>query len=38
MNKEKTITIPLWEYKVLLQYKNEVMIDIMIEEIKREEN
>ncbi len=38
MNKEKTITIPLWEYKVLLQFKKEVIIDMKIEELKREEN
>ena len=38
MNKEKTITIPLWEYKVLLQFKNEVIINMKIEELKREEN
>ena len=38
MNKEKTITIPLWEYKNLLQFKKEVIIDMKIEELKREEN
>ena len=38
MNKEKTITIPLWEYKVLLQFKKEVIIDMKIEELKREKN
>lgn len=38
MNKEKTITIPLWEYKALLQLKKEVIIDMKIEELKREEN
>lgn len=38
MNKEKTITIPLWEYKVLLQFKKEVIIDMKIKELKREEN
>jgi len=38
MNKEKTITIPLWEYKVLLQFKKEVIIDMKIEELKRKEN
>lgn len=38
MKKEKTINIPLWEYKALLQLKNEVLLDMVIEEIKREEN
>ena len=38
MYKEKTITIPLWEYEVLLQFKKEVIIDMKIEELKREEN
>ena len=38
MNKEKTITIPLWEYKILLQIKKEVIIDMKIKELKREKN
>ena len=38
MNKEKTITIPLWEYKFLNQLKKELIIDMKIEELKREEN
>ena len=38
MNKEKTITIPLWEYKVLLQFKKEVIINMKIEEKIKENN
>jgi|TARA_R100000995_G_scaffold67910_1_gene36518 hypothetical protein len=38
MNKEKTITIPLWEYKFLTQLKKDLIIDMKIEELKREEN
>ena len=38
MNKEKTITIPLWEYKFLNQLKEELIIDMKIEELRREEN
>ena len=37
MSKEKTINIPLWEYKILLQFKKEVIINMKIEELKREE-
>ncbi len=36
--KEKTITIPLWEYKFLNQLKEELIIDMKIEELKKEEN
>jgi len=38
MDKEKTITIPLWEYKVLLQFKKEVIINMKIEEKIKENN
>jgi hypothetical protein len=38
MTKEKTITIPLWEYKFLNQLKEELIIDMKIEELRREEN
>ena len=38
MNEEKTITIPLWEYKLLTQLKEDLIIDMKIEELKREEN
>lgn len=38
IKKEKTITIPLWEYKFLNQLKKELIIDMKIEELKREEN
>tara|TARA_R100001460_G_scaffold74415_1_gene115540 strand:- start:186 stop:374 length:189 start_codon:yes stop_codon:yes gene_type:complete len=38
MNNEKTITIPLWEYKFLNQLKKDLIIDMKIEELKREEN
>jgi len=37
-DKEKTITIPLWEYKFLTQLKKDLIIDMKIEELKREEN
>ena len=38
MSNEKTITIPLWEYKFLTQLKENLIIDMKIEELKREEN
>ena len=38
MKNEETITIPLWEYKFLNQLKEELIIDIKIEELRREEN
>ena len=38
MKNEETITIPLWEYKLLNQLKEELIIDMKIEELRREEN
>ena len=38
MKNEETITIPLWEYKFLNQLKEELIIDMKIEELRREEN
>ena len=38
MSKEKTITIPLWEYKFLNQLKEDLIIGLKIEELKKEEN
>ncbi len=38
MSKEKTITIPLWEYKLLNQLKEDLRIGLKIEELKKEEN
>jgi len=32
MDKEKTITIPLWEYKLLNKIKEDLIIDMKIEE------
>ena len=38
MSNEKTITIPLWEYKFLNQLKEDLIINMKIEELRREEN
>tara|TARA_R100000951_G_scaffold105308_1_gene99027 strand:- start:198 stop:356 length:159 start_codon:yes stop_codon:yes gene_type:complete len=38
MNKEKTITIPLWEYEFLNKLKKDLIINMEIERMKAEES